>query len=218
GSDNCSFQFPCAIGDCETRSLVAITCPSCSLNFCLSHRHPPDHACTSLLPQSPTKEQLAHEKVDAIAASLAHRPARKAGHRDPKLAAKVQLMKMKMKAVKLGQSSLLQQEAVYLQVLLPSGHTQPSVAVCVPSAWSLGRTLDAVADLAKVQNNNDKQPVEGGAVLQLFRRDSGCVLPAAASLQDLLTKEDLFNGDILVLERTPKGVTILPHMDAYPSS
>ena len=66
----------------------------------------------------------------------------------------VQLMKLKMRAIVLGSQSLLAEERCYLLVLLPLGHNISSVAVCMSSAWSVGRALDAIADVAKVSTKD----------------------------------------------------------------
>lgn len=63
-------------------------------------------------------------------------------------------MKLKMKAVPCS-SNMTAEERVYFLVLLPLSHSSRSIAVCLPSSWSVGRALDAIADLAKVSNSPD---------------------------------------------------------------
>ncbi|KAF2345964.1 Zinc finger AN1-type [Trinorchestia longiramus] len=176
GSDENNFKYACSLEGCAARELVPVLCDSCSRNYCLQHRHPPDHACTSLLPQPPTKEELAHQKVEQIASALPSKPRKKAGHKDPRLAAKVQLMKLKLKAVRCGAQNMLEEDRCYLLVLLPLQHrTSRSLAVCISTQWSVGKALDAITDVAKVANTNNQS--SEGRILQLYRHRDGSLLP-----------------------------------------
>ena len=35
----------CSMKGCKKKEMIPISCPDCGLNFCLTHRHGPDHKC-----------------------------------------------------------------------------------------------------------------------------------------------------------------------------
>nr|CAI5835283.1 unnamed protein product [Callosobruchus analis] len=39
------FTNKCAYKRCKTKEIIPVVCNECSMNFCLRHRHPTDHAC-----------------------------------------------------------------------------------------------------------------------------------------------------------------------------
>lgn len=212
GSDNSDFKHPCSASGCRERELVAVLCPQCRGNYCLQHRHPPDHACESLQPQPPSVQQMAHQKVQAIAEALPCKPKKRAGHKDPKLAAKVQLMKLKMKAVTCGKP--LEEERCYLLVVLPLQHSAlRSLAVCVAISWTVGKALDAIADAAKVSNRNNVAGED--SILQLYRHYDGSLLPATFKVSELLSTDILCNGETVILEVTPRGQGLLSNLEMY---
>lgn len=57
-------------------------------------------------------------------------------------------MKLKQKAS--GEQSLPQEERLYLMVLLPKTCQASSQPVFVSHKWTVGRTIDATANIAKV--------------------------------------------------------------------
>uniref|UniRef100_A0A2P2HX67 AN1-type zinc finger protein 1-like n=1 Tax=Hirondellea gigas TaxID=1518452 RepID=A0A2P2HX67_9CRUS len=220
GSDNSSFKHACTYNTCKAKELVAVPCTHCHSNFCLQHRHPPDHNCSSLAPQPPTREDMAREKVQKIADAMPDKPKKRAGHKDPKLAAKVQLMKLKMRCVQCGKSNMLPEESTYFLVVLPLQTSNAvttvtavrTIAVCVSSSWSVGKALDAIADLAKISNHNN---IGGERVLQLYRHHDGSLLPAQTVITELLATNGLCNGETIVLENMPRGNTTLTDLHKY---
>ena len=119
------------------------------------------------------------------------------------MAAKVQLMKLKMRAK--GVQSLPQDERVYLKVLLPrESHKGQSSEVFVSKLWSMGRVVDAVAELSKVPNKNN---VSGAAKLRLFRFQDGLHLTEdfEKTVAAFVEAEELFNGDSVILEYVKDG-------------
>ncbi len=71
-----------------------------------------------------------------------------------KTAAKVQLMKLKMKS--LGDSGLPESERLYFLVLPPGAAAGGGVACYVSSRWSLGKVVDTLAQLTKTPNMNNQ--------------------------------------------------------------
>ena len=111
-----------------------------------------------------------------------------------KMAAKVQLMKLKMKAQ--GSKSIPMNERIYLGIKTTNKDIKP---VFVSIKWSLGKVLDSVASLIGLENKNN---VSGAAKLKLFKNIDGQV-PANEldiGLEDLLKSEELFNGDTLIID------------------
>ncbi|KAJ8391861.1 hypothetical protein AAFF_G00084770 [Aldrovandia affinis] len=41
------FTNKCSKGGCKQKEMIKVTCDQCHLNYCLKHRHPLDHDCTS---------------------------------------------------------------------------------------------------------------------------------------------------------------------------
>lgn len=39
------FVNKCSSKGCKNKEVIPVTCSECGLNFCLKHRHPPDHDC-----------------------------------------------------------------------------------------------------------------------------------------------------------------------------
>merc|ERR1711997_869640 len=105
-----------------------------------------------------------------------------------------QLMKLKMKAQ--GQKSIPTDEKVFFGIKSRKKDMKP---VFVSKKWSLGKVVDAVATLIGLENKNN---VANAAKLKLFKNiDGGLVSEELdVSVEDLLTQEVIFNGDILVME------------------
>ncbi len=202
--------YPCSLSDCKRRELIEIKCDKCEAHFCLRHRHAGEHSCQSVAEQSSRSESMTATKevVAKITANAAasNKPKKKRNPKNQKMAAKVQLMKLKMSSV--GDSGLPQEERVYLKVFLPmrnGGKEVKSIGAFVSKLWSLGRVVDAVSELAKVENKNN---VGGAEKLVLFRHADGknlcrCISGsegASVALSRLLDSEELFTGDAVVLE------------------
>ncbi len=204
-------SFACSIPDCRRRELVEMGCAGCGRHFCLAHRHGRDHSCAKLeeeedirrrqLEMPATKEMVAR----ITSSSCDSQPKKLRSAKSRKTAAKVQLMKLKLKSK--GNSGLPQDERVYLKVFPPmTKHgSKPPCGVFVSQSWSLGRVVDAAAELSGVDNRNN---VADADKLSLFRHADGkdlCGLKGVgAELRELLDSEELFNGDVVVLEFVSK--------------
>lgn len=196
-------MYPCSVPDCSHRELVPIQCSACEVHICLTHRHPADHHCVKYQPSQATMVQTQALVQDILRAKPMPKtaPARPARNlKAQKLAAKVQLMKLKMKSR--GAASLPLEERLYFRVFLPLEAKKDPVGVFVSQKWSLGRVIDAVAETGGVDNRNN---VDQAPKLRLFRFQDGTnlcsLIDLAQPIGELLSAEHAFNGDSLVLER-----------------
>ena len=75
----------------------------------------------------------------------------------------------------------------------------------VSKKWSMGRVVDSIADRLGVTNKNN---VAGAEKLVLFRLGDGLSLcgDMSESVESLLEREEIFNGDSVVLEYVVEGV------------
>uniref|UniRef100_W5LZ05 Zinc finger, AN1-type domain 2A n=1 Tax=Lepisosteus oculatus TaxID=7918 RepID=W5LZ05_LEPOC len=72
------FTNKCSKGGCKQKEMIKVTCEQCHLNFCLKHRHPLDHDCTSDGHPLSKTGHAAVMRSQAAAASAAAPPAGKA--------------------------------------------------------------------------------------------------------------------------------------------
>ena len=114
-----------------------------------------------------------------------------------KTAAKVQLMKLKMKSN--GDKTLPQTERTYFLVTPPKTSAKSASGVWVSSGWVMGRVVDSIADTLAVQNFNN---VGNKEKLKLFRGVDGVSVceDMSVGLKTVLEAEELFNGDKVILE------------------
>lgn len=200
--------FPCALPGCHQSERVAVACLRCQSNFCLRHRHPPDHKCPEV-PLSPEEEQTrqAEARLKQIVASRQEAqskeeeeakkstdeaaPKKLKGSKNPKLAAKVQLMRLKGKARVCGGASTL--DRLHFLVLLPEPRKLPngSAHSCVayPDQWKLGRALDELVSSARLP----------GQDWCLLRHSDGVALPLGDTLHSLVEGGELRDGETLLL-------------------
>lgn len=93
-----------------------------------------------------------------------------------------------------------------MQVILPKSHKDKFCNTFVSQSWPMGKIIDAVATVAKVENKNN---VQGAQKLKLFRFQDGLDLcrDTQKALKEFVESEDVFNGDCLVLEYVEDGST-----------
>ena len=202
--------YGCSIHDCDKKELVPITCSACEVQYCLDHRHQRDHKCPKY--EEP-KERLVKTKelTEKIVSKAAAESAPKRVPRNAKaqkMAAKVQLMKLKMKSE--GRQSVPQTERFYFKVLPPKSLKKSPVGTFVSDTWVMGKVVDSVAQFAKVENKNN---VAGAKKLKLFRYQDGsdlCV-EMQKELRELAKGEEIFNGDCVILEYVdPDQNSVIP--------
>ncbi|XP_013383762.1 AN1-type zinc finger protein 1-like [Lingula anatina] len=208
----------CTVQDCTNRELTPVVCPHCHLNFCLSHRHQVDHDCPELRPPSPKMAKTA-EHVKQIVESQKSKPVKKQGAKSRKTAAKVALMKMKMKAV--GDKGIPETEKVYIQVLLPQGNAEKNCPMYFSKKWTIGRIVDKIAEIAKLKNDNN---VAVAKKLRLFDAEEGVILPMDASLDSLMAPghpeltpglPELCSGSSVIIEYVDNDCSKLEDVTPY---
>lgn len=204
-------HYPCELEGCKNGELAPVICPACTKNFCLAHRHQVDHNCPSYEPPvNPMAEAAA--KVQKITERLDSADSKKGqGRKSDKLAAKVQLMKLKQKSV--GQGDLPQDERLYFLALLPKAHSVTTQAVYVSHHWSIGKAIDTIATLSKVPNRNN---MTGADKLVLFRASDGSHLGSMdLTLKSLVDEGQLFNGQSVIMEYVSPGTEQLESFKTY---
>lgn len=188
--ESASEVYMCSLPNCSLKELIQMPCTHCMLHFCLQHRHQVDHQCTKLEAPKETMVQTA-ELVKQIQMKHSGKKSSQ-GAKSEKLAAKVQLMKLKQNSV--GEKQLPADERVYFSVQTP---TQVA-SVFVSKLWSLGKCIDFIASATGISNFNN---VAGKPHLNLFTA-SGDLLSERkdALLSELFDKEMVFNGQSVVLK------------------
>ncbi|XP_064599072.1 LOW QUALITY PROTEIN: AN1-type zinc finger protein 1-like [Liolophura sinensis] len=205
-------SYPCSMPDCKGRELMEVICPHCQLNFCLSHRHQVEHDCEKLNRGPPPVSKTA-EHVKQILEAKQNQPpkARKGrGPKSSKTAAKVALMKLKMKAC--GDKGLPETEKVYFNVALPLDGPVRHKAMFFSKTWSIGRIIDNIATLCDLRNDNNTAALKK---LRLFDGDSGRLLLTSECVDSFLNKEELFSGSTVILEYVNEGIDVIDNTDVY---
>lgn len=192
-------KYYCSVPGCKKYELAPVKCNYCGIQLCLKHRYQQDHGCPKYV--APVKTMTATKAVvDKILSSNgpgASEPKKIRSVKAQKTAAKVQLMKLKMKSS--GNKTLPQEERTYFMVTPPKITGKPASGVWVSNKWVMGKVVDTVADLLSVQNFNNVAEKEK---LKLFRKTDGQSVceDMSATLKSVLENEELFNGDNVILE------------------
>eukprot|EP00092_Neocalanus_flemingeri_P023547 GFUD01025535.1.p1 GENE.GFUD01025535.1~~GFUD01025535.1.p1 ORF type:complete len:267 (-),score=66.84 GFUD01025535.1:2-802(-) len=200
-------RYECSVQKCSKAELAPVYCPECSVMVCLSHRHQSDHSCSKLVipvhSMSQTKAKV-EEIINSQPTPVKMKKLRSV--KAQKTAAKVQLMKLKMKST--GDKSLPQTERVYFLVTPPKETGKGSVGVWVSNRWVMGRVVDSLAASLGVKNENN---VVGKDKVKLFRAADGKSVCEDMSevLEGVVTKEDLFNGDSVILEYVKDNAAVI---------
>ncbi|XP_030750691.1 AN1-type zinc finger protein 1-like [Sitophilus oryzae] len=192
----------CSKEDCKERSVIPLICKKCKKHFCIQHRHLTE--C-----REKSKEELEIEKekfsepirkfneakavVDNQIAENLSRAGKKSKNKE--MAAQVQLMKIKNKAV--GQKTIPSTDRVYFNIHYGVNYTK-SLAVFVSKTWSLGRVTDAITVECKLQNNNNKSTEKK---LRLFKHEGNTIVSnnMSCNLDKLLNEHSIVNGENLVI-------------------
>jgi len=190
-------RYNCHLESCTKWELAPVLCPNCQKQVCLTHRHQDSHACEKLAAKQPimaaTKQHVSNIIQENKVA--AKRPRKKMSLSAQKTAAKVQLMKLKMKSV--GQTSLPEAERIYFLVHPPQESGKASQGCFVSKNWSLGKIIDSLADSTKTVNENN---VTSARKLRLFRNGDMLSFPLDTTLNNLLEAESILNGDSIDLD------------------
>lgn len=198
--------FVCSKEGCKERSVIPLVCQRCKKHFCVKHRHLTECEEISREELEKQKEKYAQPvrqfndakaAVDKQIENSLSEAKKKTKNRG--MAAKLQLMKIKNKAS--GQKSIPSTDRVYFNVALPQGDesTVKAVPVFVSKTWSLGRTIDAIADECKLPNFNNKSTAKK---LRLFRTDDKNIVSSDMSqiLGNLISDKVLVDGDDVLVD------------------
>lgn len=186
-------NYPCSNQGCEKKELVEISCPCCKLNFCLQHRHPQDHHCQQVetYRHGMTKtSQLVKDILKNTEKQITKKPKIMLSEKAKATAVKVSLMKIKQKAV--GDAGLPAEQRVYLRI-----HHPPQSDLCMffDKEWSVGKSIDVIADKFKVENKNNMSNCK---MLCLVPDQQHHLLPSS-KWNDLIKNNSIFSGSELTL-------------------
>lgn len=190
--DTHSEMHICSLSTCNTNELISMPCPHCSLHFCLQHRHQVDHQCEKLEKKQDHMPQTASLIKQIQDKNLGKKFSQ--GVKSDKLAAKVQLMKLKQNSK--GVNELPAEERVYFSVQKPLCEAKESVFVS--KFWSIGKSIDFISSSLKIPNSNN---LAGKPQLNLFDSAGHCFSEKKDTLiKELLECERIFNGQTIVLK------------------
>jgi len=148
-------RYECSLPTCTKAELAPVHCPECNVMVCLSHRHQSDHNCSKMV--KPTYSMVETKaKVNQILSSnviVNPKPKKLRSVKAQKTAAKVQLMKLKMKSV--GNKSLPQEERIYFLVTPPKRSGKQPLGVWVSDKWVMGKVVDCIAEALSIENENN---------------------------------------------------------------
>jgi len=201
-------RYECSVPKCTKAELAPVNCPHCQVMVCLGHRHQSEHSCSKLVIPIHSMTQT-KAKVDEIISAQSVVPVKSKKIRSlkaQKTAAKVQLMKLKMKSS--GDKSLPQQERVYFLVTPPKESNKAPAGVWVSEKWVMGRVVDSLTNTLGVKNENN---VVGKDKVKMFRAADGKSVCEDMSepLKEVLKKEELFNGDSVIIEYVKNNADVI---------
>ncbi|XP_037659245.1 AN1-type zinc finger protein 1 isoform X3 [Choloepus didactylus] len=179
----------------------------------LRHRHQSDHECEKLeipKPRMAATQKLVKDIIDSKTGQAVSK--RRKGAKNNETAAKVALLKLKMRAD--GDNSLPQSERIYFQVFLPKGSKEKSKPMFFCHRWSIGKVIDFAASLASLKNDNNKSMAKK---LRLCHVTSGEALPLDHTLETWIAKKDcpLYNGGNIILEYLNDEEQFLKNVESY---
>ncbi|KAK3085382.1 hypothetical protein FSP39_002491, partial [Pinctada imbricata] len=203
-------SYCCDFTECDRRELMQVICQHCHRNFCLTHRHQQDHSCPNIeVKETPVYKTAEHVQkiIDSKNQIPKKTPTRK---KQSKTAAKVALMKMKMKAT--GDKGIPQEDRVFLEVYLPLGGGVKSKPLFFSKTWSVGRVIDSAADKSSLTNTNNTASEKK---LRLFSADDGHKYQIDRNLEGLLSEDSLLNGGNVILEYVTSECDLLSDLNLY---
>lgn len=127
-------------------------------------------------------------------------------------AAKVALMKIKMNAT--GHKGIPDTEKIYAKLLLPISSSEKSKNVFFSNKWTIGKTVDYVADICKLSNENN---VSSAKKLKLFELEEGQSFEFSSTVEECISKGLFYSGSTLLLEYVDTEISYLPDTQTYMS-
>ena len=203
-------KFYCKFAGCEKYETTPIVCPKCDQNFCMLHRLEKDHECGYKKPEHmPKTAVIVNQIVEKNQSENRSKQVKKPkvlSSKAQKIAAKVQLMKLKQSAI--GNKSIPLGDRIHFRIHLPLSKIaimkgpDKTKGVFVNKSSGFGKVLDTISDLCSVVNQNNVGG-ENAKKLRLFKHSTGEILMTDnfnVTLGDLLNSEQVLNGETLVLE------------------
>ena len=187
-------SYQCSI--CCKKELVPILCRQCQVQVCLDHRHQPNHHCIKW--EEPKERMVETKKVvdQIVEKNASKRFIGARGAKSDKLAAKVQLMKLKQRSQ--GLKELPAEERIYFMVEGISNGGKTGEGVFVSKLWSVGKCIDVMASLCHLANHNN---VSGKPQLNMFNSAESCLSERKDEiLSNLIDQEVIFNGQSVWLK------------------
>jgi len=190
-------RYYCHVPNCDKWELAPVLCNFCSKQVCLSHRYQDSHNCEKLAEKQKLMPATKQHVSNIIKESqiTVKKPRKKLSLSAQKTAAKVQLMKLKMKSV--GQPGLPDTERIYFLVNPPQESGKSGVGCYVSKNWSLGKIIDSLADSTKTVNENN---VSTARKLRLYRNGEMLSQSLDTPLSSLVDTEAVLNGDTIDLD------------------
>jgi hypothetical protein len=141
--------------------------------------------------------------------NLAKKNDKKVSTKNAKMAAKVQLMKLKQNAE--GSKGIVTEDRIYFRVhfLTKRSNSISSKNVFVSKRFSVGKIIDVLADLCQIENPNNSS--NSSKKLRIFRRTDGEIWSSdlTVDLESMIEAENAFSGESIILEYS-EDPTILP--------
>ncbi|KAG0738028.1 hypothetical protein G6F57_012627 [Rhizopus arrhizus] len=200
--DTINFDRNCSVQGCSSVDphIGRIYCEGCGQDYCLKHRHPSTHNCECLFADEKRKleRKLAAQEKMAKTLKLPDSSTRqkiiKPIPAKSKKGSIVELMKMRTQAK--GDSSIPPASRMYLYVQCPKTSNMGSLSVFFDKKSSIGRMLDALANMCNITNRNNMISATDPERLYLYKCPEMTIIDNSMMLEKAVK-----NLDTLLLER-----------------
>lgn len=194
-------SYCCSDISCIQTSVIQMPCVVCKKHFCLAHRY---HGCLELSEEEKLQEKKKWDKpkedfANAKAAVDQTIKEKLKKSKNSAMAIKVQLMKLKGSSI--GSQGIPTADRRYFLVHYPSStkNAGTSKGAFVSISWSMGKTIDSIADLLGIPNSNN---VSTSKKLRMFHHETGLVVSERMDtlLLDLFNSKELIDGQSIIFE------------------
>ncbi|XP_044729551.1 AN1-type zinc finger protein 1-like, partial [Chrysoperla carnea] len=196
----------CSIDNCKNvHQLLSFECSKCSKYFCIEHRYH-NECFNDLNPQISDENQeqktaglfkKAQENIDQVINQQLEAAMKKPSV--SQTAVKVNLMRLKSRAK--GESSIPVTERIYFTINYYLNEQELSIPVYVSNKWSVGRSIDFIAKLCNLKNNNN---IKDALKLNLFKKTDSNVELITNCMSDrfdnLIKESIVTNGSTLLID------------------
>ncbi|KAJ3221169.1 AN1-type zinc finger protein 1 [Clydaea vesicula] len=192
----------CFLSECNVKELFYSTCSQCSRNFCLRHRHPTDHNCESVQIKQNFQQAKSNEIKDLISEKLSSSTKIENSNKikkPKKVNPAIELTRMKLHAM--GDKGIPVESRVYFQVHLPlESNNKQIFKMFFHKDWTVGRTIDKICLLNKIENVNNKMNLEEKKI-SLYDTEKKLIIDTSKTWQDLISSNLITNTQQITLER-----------------